>query len=267
MKDKLLNIIKASKLNLTDLLIVIEGGEGMKASSFDINPKDFLRFARQDLSDSKDRGYINSLTNSKRAIDCQVDDLLEIVGIKIKDENKDLENFAKLFDFDANDIAFKLKLIHSLNLAPSLLVSKARTIRNKLEHYYQMPKETEVKEALDVADLFIRSIEGKIRLPNTMFYITDFNQCKEENNWKVFKHIHFTYNTEKNFFHISLRELDTSKDSIEEITIFANDKEYCALLNIMFSNDDEATVDYAVKKLLKFIGHPIPTENVNVELG
>ncbi len=77
------------------------------------------------------------------------------------------------FEFES-DIPIKLRIIHALNLAPSLIISKSRTLRNKLEHMYKKPEIDDVKEALDVADLFIRSVTGKLGMLWSEFEIVDW---------------------------------------------------------------------------------------------
>lgn len=266
MKDKLLNILKSSKLDLTKLYLIPEGGSELQKSTFEISPKDFLRFAKQDLKEGNEKGFINSLANSKRAIDCQVDNAMENLGIKSQNFNPEFKEFVKLFDFE-EDIPIKLKIIHSINLAPSLIISKTRTIRNKLEHIYQKPKLSEVKEALDVADLFIRSVEGKLYIVLTDFFLTDEKNHCEESGWKVFTNLDFSFNSKELNFKISLKEDRNSDKIIEDVIINAKDNEFCGLLGLMISSNDEVEVEDSLKVLLKFIGHPIPSEKVSVELG
>ena len=172
MTTKLLNLLKDTKIDLTKAYLVPSAGGAYLDSKFDLTPKDFLRFAKQDLKQEDDRGIINSLTNSKRAIDCLTDETLEKCGIKCNDFSSDIKNFIDQFDLD-DDIPIKLKIIHALNLAPSILISKTRALRNKLEHYYQKPSINEAKEALDIADLFIRSVEGKFSSLTNYFGLTD----------------------------------------------------------------------------------------------
>ncbi len=147
-------------------------GTSLKEKIFDISPQDFLRFAKEDLKKSNEHGLINSITNSKRAIDCQIDEAIEQLISKSNKFNPIVEDFLKYFEFES-DIPIKLRLIHALNLAPSLLISKSRTLRNKLEHFYQKPEIKDAKEALDVADLFMRSVALKLGLIWTDFEIVD----------------------------------------------------------------------------------------------
>lgn len=251
MKTILLEIIKKSKLNLTDLTLFAFSGTSISDRIFDISSKDFLRFAKEDLNDDSERGYINSITNSKRAIDCKIDETIELLIGKSNNFNFNNNDFLKYFEFEA-DIKPKLKLIHSLNLAPTLILSKARNLRNKLEHIYQKPQKTEVKEALDVADLFLRSVNGRLGTVWTDFEIYDDKGDSE---------LSFKFSDKK--FDMKL----TKAKKIESYQIDESYIEYFALLRLMLSIDDEIEVEETFKILLKQINHVIPSEKVKVYLS
>jgi hypothetical protein len=53
---------------------------------FDLDPGDFLRFAQQDFHSRDRRGLVNTLTNAKRAIDCQVEKFCACIGYQPKSE-------------------------------------------------------------------------------------------------------------------------------------------------------------------------------------
>ncbi|RZJ79963.1 MAG: hypothetical protein EOO47_09130 [Flavobacterium sp.] len=260
MKTILLQLLKDTKLDLTKAYLVPSGGSGDLNSKFDLTPKNFLRFAKQDLQSEDDRGIINSLTNSKRAIDCQTDEALEKCGIKSNDFDPDIKKFVEHFDL-AEEIPIKLKIIHALNLAPSILISKTRTIRNKLEHFYQKPTINEAKEALDVADLFIRSVEGKFRMLINDFALTDEKNFDNNDNWSFINGLNFSFVSDKRNF--SIQKI-ISKKSVENIDIDCNYIEYYGLLRLMFSIDDDIDLEETLKVLLKQLEHPMPTEKVSL---
>lgn len=264
MKDKLLNLLKETKLDLTKACLIPSSGEGFNKNVFEITPKDFLRFAKHDLKQNDERGFINSLTNSKRAIDCQVDEALEKLGIGYQNFSPETTTFLKHFDLN-DDIPIKLKIIHALNLAPSLIISKTRTLRNKLEHIYQKPTLIEVQEALDVADLLIRSIEGKLRIIENDFSLTDENNYNEENHWTFNNGLEINFSTTDKKFEI--RKRVNSKMQGGVTTILPKDKEFCCLIRLMFSIDDDIEIEESFKAILKQIEHPIPTEKVSIIQG
>lgn len=247
----LLEILKVSKINLTDMTLRTVSGTSLQENIFDISPKDFLRFAKEDLKEGDERGFINSITNSKRAIDSQIDETIEKLISKSDNFNPIVNDFLKYFEFES-DIPIKLRIIHSLNLAPSLLISKSRTLRNKLEHIYKKPEVKEVKEALDVAELFIGSVTGKLGMIWTEFEIVDW-----KDNELIFEF------SEKKF------KIDYKKNDklISSYIIDSNNIEFYGLLRLMISGNDEIEIEETFKILLKQINHPIPIENIKLWQG
>ena len=77
--------LKESKIDLTNLILIPSGGGGSDNSDFEISPKDFLRFSKLDFHSNNRKGLINSLTNAKRAIDCQIDETFSVLGIDFQE--------------------------------------------------------------------------------------------------------------------------------------------------------------------------------------
>lgn len=128
---------------------------------FKISPKEYLKFAKQDLKDGSDRGLINSLTNAKRSIDCLIDATLTGLNINVKDNiPKEAIDFSNtiLAGEDKNIQPTQLKLFCALGFAPSFLISEVRLLRNKIEHDYELPKIKDVKKAIEVAELLIETV-------------------------------------------------------------------------------------------------------------
>lgn len=251
MSSILSEILKVSRLNLTDMTLRTISGTGFQEKIFDISPKDFLKFAKMDLKNEDEHGFINSLTNSKRAIDCQIDETIEMLISKSDIFNPIINDFLNYFEFES-DIPFKLKIIHALNLAPSLIISKSRALRNKLEHIYKKTEIHEVKEALDVADLFVRSISGKLSMIWTDFEIVD---------WKN-NELHFQF-SERSF------KINYTKNDkfINTYLIDSNHIEFMGLLRLMLSSQDEIEIEETFKILLKQINHPMSPEKVRLYQG
>jgi hypothetical protein len=47
---------------------------------FQIEPREFLKFAEQDLITGGPHGFINALSNAKHAIDCQIEGIIFSFG-------------------------------------------------------------------------------------------------------------------------------------------------------------------------------------------
>jgi hypothetical protein len=156
-----------------------------------------------------------------------------------------------------------MKIIHGLNLAPSFLISKARTLRNKLEHYYEKPTLSEVKECIDIADLFLRSVEGKFKNPIDVFSISDINNYNEESEeYEPYDNGYGVYfNPEKKSFQLTVKQ---NKNNIEKIEINSNDSEFLGLTRLMYSPDEDKELTHSFKIILHLIGHQIPSSKVKL---
>ncbi|GAA0177166.1 hypothetical protein SH2C18_04420 [Clostridium sediminicola] len=120
---------------------------------FDLTPEDFLMFAKEDYNNLDNRGLVGVLSNSKRAIDCQVDWMISYLGFDYLNFNEsnypNIKELINKFEEGLNNkknLSFKLRFIQALEIAPTFLISKIRNLRNKLEHEYIVPKEDEARE-------------------------------------------------------------------------------------------------------------------------
>ena len=72
-------LFRKAGIDWTNFRVMADGGTGLSAE-FEIEPKHFLSFAREDARSGDLRGRINSIGNSKRAIDAQIDVALTVIG-------------------------------------------------------------------------------------------------------------------------------------------------------------------------------------------
>ena len=250
---------KETKIDLTNLVFMPSGGSGSENSNFEISPKEFLRFSKLDFHSNNSQGLINSLTNAKRAIDCQIDETLSIFGIDFQNIPKQSEDIVSLMEFN-KDLPYKLKLIQALNLAPSYIVAKARTLRNKLEHNYKLPSKEEVQESIDIAELFIRSIEGKTRILESEFFITDSKN--RINIWEYDSGLSFGFDEKNKSFRIQPAKKKIHLDSFE---VDYKNAEYYGLLRLMLSVDDEFECLKSLQLIIQLIEHEIPINKIKLE--
>lgn len=144
----------------------IDGG-CFSRKKMEIDPKDFLAQAEFDFS-SDLMGYeLNCITNAKRAIVCQMDQILLTFGYKSNRWN----------------IPKKVSKIKDLGLIVPRILSKVSNIRNLLEHEYQKPNNIEIEEALDIATLFV-SLSQSIITPfqDGMTFFDPSDPYCEKNN-------------------------------------------------------------------------------------
>jgi len=128
-----------------------------------LKPADYLNFARGDIIKGDVRALVNALSNIKRAIDCQLDVLLEMYGL-LKLSIKKKWGFPK-----------KIEIIQKIGIVSPNILNLINLRRNKLEHYHEKPRKEEVTEFLDIAELFIELFKfKKYRIEVLIDYDKDF---------------------------------------------------------------------------------------------
>lgn len=108
-----------------------------------IKPIDYLNFARRDLVENDDRALVNAIGNIKRAIDCQLDVLLEIYGL-LRLSMKQKWGFPR-----------KIEIIQKTGVISPNILKRINKTRVDLEHFHKKPEREKVLMAVDVAELFI----------------------------------------------------------------------------------------------------------------
>ncbi|MDY0277713.1 MAG: hypothetical protein RBQ97_06480 [Acholeplasma sp.] len=118
-------------------------------TGFEIKPKEYLDFAKYDLETNYPHHLINCLSNTKRAIHCQVDSLLIYLGLYDTITHDD--KYRKYKSFPA-----KIEILKNIGIISPQILNKINKQRNVLEHVYEYPN-TDVDIYLDVAELFIEA--------------------------------------------------------------------------------------------------------------
>jgi hypothetical protein len=163
-----------------------------------LSPKEFLKFASEDIKEpTTEHGVVNCLSNCKRAIDSQLDALIDRLGYLSICRQKRWP-FPKKIEFIKN---FGI-------LAPRIL-EKINKLRNKLEHEYKIPSKSDAEDALDISLLFVSYAE-MAPLPGL--------------NWGIGGGggIHVRYNTEDmsfNFFREAKERDESGKRKMVDLNI------------------------------------------------
>ncbi|MCW4019512.1 MAG: hypothetical protein NWF00_12690 [Candidatus Bathyarchaeota archaeon] len=111
---------------------------------FEIEPTQFLDFAKDDLTASYGHHHnLNCLSNTKRAIEGQIDSLLIAFGL-INKSKKERWSFPK-----------KIEVLTTVGVISPKILNRINKQRNLLEHNYKNPQEPNVEDAVDVAELFL----------------------------------------------------------------------------------------------------------------
>ncbi len=95
---------------------------------YDISAEEFLDFAENAIVSETKEGIVNTISNLKRALDCEMDMFFESINVKRIFDKKNLK-FEKKSQFLADIGLFPIQTINKLNF-----------MRNKLEHEYKTPQ-------------------------------------------------------------------------------------------------------------------------------
>lgn len=104
-------------------------------------PKTYLFFAKQDLANHSPRSCVNACSNAKRALHFQIEVLSDAYGFAAA---KRRDNFPERLGYCSE----------SGIIAPNLL-RKLNTFRNRIEHDYYLPTDSEAEDFVEIAELFL----------------------------------------------------------------------------------------------------------------
>ena len=229
---ELKEFIKLVDLNRNNIEIEKDAGTSLDYE-FDVNPEDFLKFANRDIEGGDTRALVNALSNSKRAIDCQVDKVFRCFGIDVKKWN----------------FPHKAKLLDELGVVAPRIVSKVIHKRNYLEHEYKYPEKEEVEDAIDIAALFIEASNNTLNNFWDAFQLGDKgNICYKNGHFKHCISFHLKPDREK-------IELYGNKDGkyVGNITVTSKDEIYLAILKLAISVGQERNIDDAIQNFVRLV--------------
>lgn len=269
MPSRLLKCFLDLRLDFHQTVVLYQGGSG-GLDYFDIKPRDFIRYAKEDFKAGDQKGLVNSLTNSKRAIDCQIDTTLKYFGIAYDKISKSSEPLVQDLALSKKALPHKLKLVQALGFAPSGLTSKVRTLRNKLEHYYKFPSIDEIEEALEISELFILSVESKTKMVDDDFLMSSSDFVYKAPHYSIPEYdvdhyansiqIRFDYKAKKFLIIPTYEKVESRKFSFTH-----EQSEFYFLLRLVNSIDDKVDFLDALRLLLTHIQHPIPSPRVRID--
>lgn len=180
-------------------------------------------------------GIINALSNSKRAIDCLIENTLKNFSINPKKiSNVAIEFCNDVLGQDNNISPISLKLFCALGLSPSLLVAEVRELRNKIEHEFNIPQINDVLRAYEVAELLINNIKAK-EIYSCHIDISDFGKHGDL-SWDSFSGLVFDAPFRLKSDELgNFRLIYKDKNGLNYIYNFnSEDKEYYYFLKAMF---------------------------------
>lgn len=233
------------KIRWSKFYIIKDAGCYSYSNDFELTPDNFLNFAKDEYKLLDKKGLVGALSNSKRAIDCQIDWIISYLGFDHLKFNESKYPEVKLLidEFEhmknnSKDLTMKLRFIQALGIAPTFLISKIRKVRNKLEHEYTLPSIEDVIESIEVAELFINATE------NILFnkFCTDYFVQNEydENDREFYKKfvLRISFNSKSNFNPDTHINIIYKKDKIkEELNLKPEDRGYIFFIKASITNE------------------------------
>ncbi len=193
-------LIKSLGIDSKDCVVLASGGTQIDFT-YGISPYEFLSQASSDLHAGGRSALLNSLTNSRRAILCQIDRVLRALG------------------FDASEMSTKAKteLLKFLGLPTPAILRKVGDLRNDLEHRYKSPPLDRVEDAYDIAMLFIEAIDRYMDTFWGEFYVGAKDE-QLKGGFGFGRQLQFSFDEKRRFFHVAaVRETGTGSDYKREI--------------------------------------------------
>lgn len=135
--------------------------------NFELYARDYLEFAEQELNKNTTVSLINCITHLKRALDCELDTFLHVY------------NLLDLFNKHNLKMDKKLNFIKEMGVFNSRSLTRLNTIRNKVEHRYEIPKIQDIEVYYDLVSAFIALLQSTI---NINYERQDFSLIKSEHN-------------------------------------------------------------------------------------
>jgi hypothetical protein len=195
---------------------------------FSINPEEFLEFAKNDLEQGGRRGLVNALSNCKRAIDCQVDKVLQCLGIPGKGKN----------------VPAKIATLADLGVVAPRILHKINRARNYLEHEFKCPAKEKVEDAVEVAELFLTASDSILILFQDTFSIGNCDNHFTKDGF-LCHCIYVQFNPAERQFNV--RGFRASK-RIGPLTISSKDQLFIPLLRVAIAfRMSQGALDRAVK--------------------
>jgi len=221
---------------------------------FEITPDEFLRHADDCLKKSLNKmDVINAVLNSKQAIDCQIDSILVHLGFDYLKFNtimsiKEFMGLERSVAIDGENR--KISFINQLGIAPKLLISQYRKIRNSLEHEYKLPTVCQAKEFVELAELFINATSHKWGVD--MYRTFTIKNDEQQTTYNMYIDADDTKDG-----HIEIRSYRHDKDTRHRLIVASSELMYVELLSCIIKKQFD--------EIPRILGYNFPRENVNIQ--
>ena len=219
-----------------DFCAVSPSGGTFHLKAMDIAPMEFLVLAEEDFVKGGIASSVNSITNAKRAIVSQMDQILISFGYKSLPWN----------------IPQKIKMLKDLGVLLPPILRKISKTRNLLEHEYKKPGKEDVESALDIASLYVWGMSSLFNgLCDEIQF--GFDKCYDNQRDEYKKYIDFGITSEKEevFYRgyaYEFKEVDGKEQRMtHEIKIKNSEPIFFAIVRIAIAFNTGYKIDESIK--------------------
>ncbi|HZU92397.1 MAG TPA: hypothetical protein VFF85_02165 [Microbacterium sp.] len=213
--------------------LVPSSGSGSMFSAFELRPTDYVHQAEADLLHETDGANLNAVSNAKRAISCQIDEILFYFG----------------YDALRWDNGRKIRTVASMGITAPRILGKLNATRNLLEHSYRRVSRNEAEDAVDVATLFVAAASPVLRLFPGEFFI---GAATDQQHYERGLAVDFEYR-EPRSFSVQLAGEHLTAVAPLSTTLTHQDPSFPALIAAALAADRDAPSAAAIEALRKSV--------------
>jgi len=205
-------------------------GGGPLISDFKSNAEDFLKSL--ELSN-----YSSALTDAKRAVACQIDEVLECLG----------------FPWKRRPITQKLDVVRKCGFGVPRILKCVNAARNLLEHEYVYPSGPKTEEAVDIASLFVHATRRHLESFMGEFYVG--NGSERVDIFHFGRELTFSFDDEKKKFRswgatgVSPEGEPRTGVTVGRVFISASSVVFPTLIKLTVAGDRESKIRIAFHEL------------------
>ncbi|MCD9024708.1 hypothetical protein [Cohnella silvisoli] len=210
-------------------------GKSLKFPEFQLHALDYLKFAEEEMENRTTRSLINCISHLKHATDCQMDTFLHVL------------NLYKVFDKKNLKFDVKLKFLKDIGLFSSKSLSRLNVFRNRMEHYYEVPKINDIEVYYDLITAFVGVLQGALSiLANYGSGVGMYIDETENNSFTRFS-IEYHYDEQQITANWDTKELE------EELIVKVNEQDdftyFLKVLFLIHHRESYASDSYIINQL------------------
>jgi hypothetical protein len=250
-------------------LVVTQEGGVILEHEYPLSAKSFLSFAREDMKAERPRGLINALSNAKRAIDCKTDSYLSALGFSPKTLGKQIGPavVASLAQFSPElDRPLKFRVLESLGIVTTAIVNRVRKIRHMLEHEYKKPSPASVRDAIDIASLYVSALQGSMSSFLEDVHI-EYGEVAHPYDGRPVAERSVTIqliNWRRRPLYMEVSFLDFGKREEARLNVLPNDSNYLSLLRVLYAARARENVEAALRFAAMNSGFNIASKKIRI---